>query len=144
MCEELFPLLKDLNTMFATKGRSVLPSGGPLTPTLEARLKELHEDRWLSELFAEGGVGGEAPTPAVGGNYTWGSSLMPWEIAQVGGSRAAVRPRWGSHRWVGAGGLRGLGGGGKVAWLGRLAHCQAPWAARVARASSRSCSSTHP
>eukprot|EP00887_Chlorella_sp_A99_P007639 scaffold20.g7639.t1 len=91
VCEELLPLVRDLNDMFDTKGRSVLRVGGTQTPTLAARKAEMRRDPRLARLL-EGGAT-EAPAPGPTGNYSWGSALLPWEIAQNGAGFVAERLR---------------------------------------------------
>ena len=81
-----------MNAMFDSRGRSLLPSGGPLTPTLAKQRNEMRGDRRLGKLLGGGGGGSgkaegaavEAPAAGPGGNYSWGSPLMPWEIAANG------------------------------------------------------------
>lgn len=98
-------VVRDMNAMLdSPTGRGVLPSGTGATPTLEQRLADLRRDRQLSRhlglggggswlgragaLFGEEAAGEEettpAPAPGAGGNYSWGSALMPWEVAANG------------------------------------------------------------
>lgn len=92
--------LRDMNAMFAARGPSALPNTSAPTPTLAKRLKELRSDRQLAPLlsaYTAGGASGALgraggpdsappaePAPGVGGNYSWGSAAMPWEVAAAG------------------------------------------------------------
>jgi hypothetical protein len=90
-------ITRDLNAAFGSRlGQQALASRGELTPTLALQLKRMRRDPLLSALLDGAGVAagrrrrraGEqlpaAPVPGAGGNYSWGSPLLPWEIAANG------------------------------------------------------------
>lgn len=45
------------------------------------------------QALLRGDESAEAPAPGTGGNYSWGSGLMPWEIAQNGAAFTRERLR---------------------------------------------------
>lgn len=138
----------DMNAAFAALGPAPAPpAGSGPTPTLAQRTKQLRRDHpQLAALLQPGsgaaaggssgsgalgragaaGSGGGAPAAQLapplagtGGNYSWGSAAMPWEVAAAG--QAFVRDhvrvesallyiRWAHGRaWGLAGGQAGAG-----------------------------------
>ena len=81
---------RDMNAMLDSRGRSQLDGSDELTPTLTKQLAAMRADRRLAKLLKPPGSGGgdsgavKEPAPGAGGNFTWGSALMPWEIAANG------------------------------------------------------------
>ncbi|KAI3424060.1 hypothetical protein D9Q98_009423 [Chlorella vulgaris] len=95
VCEQVVAVTRDMNAAFgAAYASGQLASSGETTPLLARQLKKMRRDKRLASVLEGSGVtaGARGPAPEVGlplasgsgGNFSWGSSLMPWEIAANG------------------------------------------------------------
>lgn len=116
-----------MNAAFAALGPApASPAGSSPTPTLAQRTKQLRRDQpQLAALLPSGGSSGSGalgragaaqagavvpPQAGPGGNYSWGSSAMPWEVAAAGQAFVRDQVRVESALlYI----RRGLGGGGR-------------------------------
>jgi hypothetical protein len=92
---QVVAVTRDMNAAFgAAYASGQLASSGETTPLLARQLKKMRRDKRLASVLEGSGVtaGARGPAPEVGpplasgsgGNFSWGSSLMPWEIAANG------------------------------------------------------------